>query len=95
MISVTLQVGKAELRFYYGCKITYLATYLIWVHFIFKLSHVANGTIPFQVKDWSRMFAHLLLHLFLWKTNKTQLDVLLGLLASYYEGTESKATCEL
>ena len=41
------------------------------------------------------MFAHLLLHLFLWKTNKTQLDVLLGLLASYYEGAESKATGEL
>ena len=41
------------------------------------------------------MFAHLLLHLFLWKTDKTQLDVLLGLLASYYEGTESKATGEL
>ena len=52
-------------------------------------------TIPFQVKDWSRMFAHLLLHLFLWKTNKTQLDILLGLPASYYEGTECKATGEL
>ena len=63
------------------------------MHFIFKLSHVshvANGTIPFQVKDWSRMLAHLLLHLFLWKTYKTQLDVLLGLLASYYEGQKAR-----
>ena len=65
------------------------------MHFIFKLSHVANGIIPFQVKDWTRMFTHLLLHLFLWKTNKTQLDILLRWLASYYEGTESKATGEL
>ena len=67
------------------------------MHFIFKLSHVANGTTPFQVKVWSKLFAHLLLHLFLWKTNQTQLDEVLGLLASYYEGTESKANiwCKL
>ena len=72
--------GRQKLSGVYNdCKITYLATYLI-----IKPSHVANGNIPFQVKDWSRMFAQLLLHLFLWKTNKTQPDLLLGLLASYF-----------
>ena len=48
--------------------------YLICMHLIVIFSHVADGIIPFKVKDWSRMFAQLLLHFFneiLIKPNQT------------------------
>ena len=43
----------------------------MWVHFIVKYSHVADGIIPVQLKDLSSMFAELLFQ-FWCKTNKTQ-----------------------
>ena len=70
--------------------------YLIWVHFIVTFSHVADDIIRFQVKDWSRMFAHLLLHFCyerLIKPDQTYCQNYLQ--ASYFEGKESKATGEL
>ena len=88
------RVCKALIRYYIGCKIAYLATYLIWVNLKVKRSHVADGIILFQIKDLYRMFARLLFHCYI-KNNKTELDILVGLLASYFEGTESKATGEL
>ena len=66
----------------------------MWVHFIVKHSHVADGIIPFQLKDLSSMFAELLFQ-FWYKTNKTQPYVLSGSLASYFEGGQSKVTGEL
>ena len=69
--------------------------YHICVHLIVKLSPVADRIISFQVEDWSRIFEQLLFHFVYEKTNKTKSDLLSRLLASDFEGKESKATGEL
>ena len=69
--------------------------YHICVHFIVKLFPIVDRIISFQVEDWSRIFEHLLFHFVYEKTNKTKSDLLSRLLASDFEGKESKATGEL
>ena len=72
-----------------------MSMYNICVHLIVKLSPVADHIISFQVEDWSRIFEQLLFHFVYEKTNKTKPDLLSRLLASDFEGKESKATGEL
>ena len=58
--------------------------YLIWYHSLSSwrlIQNVCIIAVAFFMK--------------VWKTNKTQSDVLSGSLASYFEGAESKATGEL
>ena len=69
--------------------------YHVCVHLIVKLSPVADRIISFQVEDWSRIYEQLLFHFVYEKTDKTKSDLLSRLLASDFEGKESKATSEI